>query len=59
MLTNQIHTHTHTHTHTSCRIKLRKGRGDQRVAKIVDSPMLPEAEAVFSISATGITDAAD
>jgi len=41
------------------RIKLRKGRGDQRVAKIVDSPMLPEAEAVFAISATGITDAAD
>lgn len=41
------------------RIKLRKGRGDQRVAKIVDSPMLPEAEAIFSITEKGITDASD
>jgi DNA repair protein RadA len=38
------------------RIYLRKGKGDQRVAKVVDAPNLPEADAVFRITEEGITD---
>ena len=38
------------------RIFLRKGKGEQRVAKIVDAPNLPEEEAVFSITEDGIKD---
>ena len=38
------------------RIYLRKGKGEQRVAKVVDAPHLPEADAVFSITEDGITD---
>ena len=38
------------------RIYLRKGKGEQRVAKMIDAPHLPEAEAVFSITEEGIKD---
>ncbi|TFG20628.1 MAG: DNA repair and recombination protein RadA [Promethearchaeota archaeon] len=38
------------------RVFLRKGKGEQRVAKIVDAPNLPEEEAVFSITEDGIRD---
>jgi meiotic recombination protein DMC1 len=38
---------------------LRKGRGENRVAKIYDSPDLPENEATFSITNAGIDDAKD
>ena len=38
------------------RIFLRKGKGEQRVAKIVDAPNLPEEDAVFSITEDGIKD---
>ena len=38
------------------RIYLRKGKGEQRVAKMIDAPHLPEAEAVFSITNDGIKD---
>ncbi|MHA1192420.1 MAG: DNA repair and recombination protein RadA [Promethearchaeota archaeon] len=38
------------------RIYLRKGKGEQRVAKIIDAPNLPEEEAVFSITEDGIFD---
>lgn len=41
------------------RIMLRKGKGDQRIAKIIDSPCMPEAEATFQISHAGINDAGD
>ncbi len=41
------------------RIYLRKGKKGLRVAKLVDSPSLPEGEATFQISADGITDAED
>ncbi|KAL0234903.1 hypothetical protein GEMRC1_001488 [Eukaryota sp. GEM-RC1] len=48
----------HVLAHAStCRISLRKGRGDQRIAKIYDSPSLPEAEATYSITNGGIVDA--
>jgi RecA/RadA recombinase len=34
---------------STTRLSLRKGRGASRVCKIVDSPCLPEAEAIFAI----------
>ena len=39
------------------RVYLRKGRGEQRIAKIVDSPSMPEAEATIEIFSGGIKDA--
>ena len=44
---------------STTRISLRKGRGEQRVAKIYDSPCLPEGEATFAINADGVGDARD
>jgi len=41
------------------RLFLRKGRGENRVCKVYDSPCLPEAEATFAIGATGIVDSTD
>ncbi|MFW9950983.1 MAG: DNA repair and recombination protein RadA, partial [Candidatus Thorarchaeota archaeon] len=41
---------------STIRIYLRKGKGEQRVAKIVDAPHLAEGEAVFSITEHGISD---
>ena len=38
------------------RIFIRKGKGEQRLAKIVKSPYLPEAEAIFSVTEMGIRD---
>lgn len=44
--------------HSTCtRLSLRKGRGEQRVCKIYDSPCLPEQEATFVIASNGIADA--
>jgi hypothetical protein len=42
-----------------CSVYLRKGRGSTRIAKIYDSPCLPEADGKFAIGATGITDPED
>jgi len=39
---------------STIRIFLRKGKGEQRVAKMVDAPHLPEGEAVFTIIEQGI-----
>jgi len=44
---------------STTRISLRKGRGEVRVAKIYDSPDLPESEASFSITTGGLDDAKD
>ncbi|MFW9822336.1 MAG: DNA repair and recombination protein RadA [Candidatus Thorarchaeota archaeon] len=41
---------------STIRIYLRKGKGEQRIAKVVDAPHLPEGEAVFSILESGIAD---
>ncbi|MFO8018830.1 MAG: DNA repair and recombination protein RadA [Promethearchaeia archaeon] len=38
------------------RVFLRKGKGDQRVAKVIDAPHLPEQDTVFSIQEEGIRD---
>lgn len=42
---------------STTRLYLRKGRGENRVCKIYDSPLLPESEAMFSIGADGINEA--
>jgi len=44
---------------STTRISLRKGRGELRVAKIYDSPDLPESEATFAITSGGVDDAKD
>ncbi|CAG8692975.1 11041_t:CDS:2 [Ambispora leptoticha] len=44
---------------STTRISLRKGRGELRVAKIYDSPCLPESECHFGISTHGIVDATE
>lgn len=38
------------------RLYVRKGKGDKRIARLVDSPNLPEGEAVFTVTAKGIGD---
>lgn len=50
--------HVMAHACTT-RIYLRKGKGDQRIAKIYDSPEIAENEAVFSITAGGVDNADD
>lgn len=47
----------HVLAHASAtRILLRKGRGEERVAKLQDSPDMPERECVYVIGEKGITD---
>ncbi len=53
--TRPIGGHIVGHTATF-RIYLRKSKGEKRIAKLVDSPNLPEAEAVFSVLSEGIRD---
>ncbi|XP_076815469.1 meiotic recombination protein DMC1/LIM15 homolog [Clavelina lepadiformis] len=50
--------HILAHASTT-RISLRKGRGEMRIAKVYDSPDMPESEATFSITNGGIADAKD
>ena len=50
--------HVLAHASTT-RLSLRKGRGETRVAKIYDSPDVPEAEAVYAIGVGGIIDATE
>ncbi len=38
------------------RIYLRKSKGGKRVARLIDSPNLPEGEAIFSVSKDGVSD---
>jgi meiotic recombination protein DMC1 len=47
--------HVIAHASTT-RVHLKKGKGEQRIAKIFDSPLMPEAEATFQISEGGIQD---
>lgn len=50
--------HILAHASTT-RIYLRKGKGELRIAKVYDSPDMPENEATFAITAGGIADAKD
>jgi DNA repair protein RadA len=38
------------------RVYLRVSRGNQRIARLIDSPVLPEGEAVFKLTNDGIVD---
>jgi len=53
--TRPIGGHIVGHTATF-RVYLRKSKGEKRIARLVDSPNLPEAEAVFSVTKSGIRD---
>jgi len=53
--TRPIGGHIVGHTATF-RIYLRKSKGPKRIARLIDSPHLPEGEAVFSIYEKGIRD---
>ncbi|MBS7250146.1 MAG: DNA repair and recombination protein RadA [Candidatus Freyarchaeota archaeon] len=54
--TSPVGGHIVAHNCTT-RVYLRKSRGTQRIARLVDSPYLPEAEVVFSIEEDGVKDA--
>ena len=41
---------------STTRLSLKKGRGEQRICKIYDSPCLPESDCVFAIYEDGIGD---
>ncbi|MFX0074825.1 MAG: DNA repair and recombination protein RadA [Candidatus Hermodarchaeota archaeon] len=41
---------------STTRVFLRKGKGEQRIAKVVKSPYIPDGDAVFSITEGGIRD---
>ncbi|OAY81582.1 DNA repair protein RAD A [Ananas comosus] len=41
------------------RLALRKGRGEERICKVISSPCLAEAEARFQILSEGVTDVKD
>ncbi len=53
--TRPIGGHIVGHTATY-RLYLRKSKGGKRIARLVDSPNLPEGEAVFNITTDGIRD---
>jgi len=42
---------------STTRLYLRKGRGENRICKIYDSPCLPESETTFALCSDGINDA--
>lgn len=48
--------HILAHASTT-RLYLKKGKGENRVCRVYDSPNLPEADATFSINHDGIGDA--
>ena len=68
LVTNQVHSRPdamwgdptkpiggHIVGHASTfRLYLRKSKGGRRIARLIDSPNLPEGEAVFSVTAEGI-----
>ncbi|MGA1866514.1 MAG: DNA repair and recombination protein RadA [Thermoplasmatota archaeon] len=53
--TRAIGGHVLGHTSTF-RLYLRKSKGNRRIARLIDSPNLPEGEAVFTVSEEGIRD---
>ncbi|KAF4366431.1 hypothetical protein F8388_003669 [Cannabis sativa] len=44
---------------STTRLALRKGRGEERICKVISSPCLAEADARFQISTEGVTDVKD
>ena len=47
--------HVIAHASTT-RVMLKKGKGEQRIAKIFDIPLMPEEEATYAITTGGIAD---
>jgi meiotic recombination protein DMC1 len=47
--------HVLAHSSTT-RVQLKKGKDNLRIAKIYDSPLMPEEEATFAITNGGIDD---
>ncbi len=44
---------------STTRLYLRKGKGEQRICKVYDSPLLPESEATFQLMEGGVGDPSD
>lgn len=44
---------------STTRLRFRKGRGDNRICTVYDSPTLPEADAQFAVGGQGICDAVE
>lgn len=44
---------------STTRLYFRKGKGEQRVCKVYDSPLLPESEATFQLTEGGVSDPSD
>jgi RecA/RadA recombinase len=44
---------------STTRLKLKKGRGENRICQVYDSPSLPESECAFSLGPAGVEDAKD
>ena len=44
---------------STTRLRLRKGRGENRICTVFDSPTLPEADAQFAVGPSGICDATE
>ena len=44
---------------STTRLYLRKGKGEQRICKVYDSPLLPESEATFQLMEGGVGDPTD
>lgn len=44
---------------STTRLQLRKGKGENRICKVYDSPLIPETECNYMISEGGITDSTD
>lgn len=47
--------HIMAHSSTT-RLSFRKGKGEQRIVKVYDSPCLPESECIFGIYTDGVAD---
>ncbi len=43
--------------HSTFRVYLKKSKGSKRIASLIDSPSMPDAECVFEISTDGLSDA--
>ena len=44
---------------STTRLHFKKHRGENRVCKVIDSPTIPESEAMFSLTNEGVADAKD
>jgi meiotic recombination protein DMC1 len=50
--------HVLAHASTT-RLYFKKGKGEERICKVMDSPYIAESEAIFRLSNEGVTDPSD